>query len=446
MSETQLEQSQDEKFVLKKDWVLIILLAFIGFSTNHLVSYSRSLNIAWNFLLMSGLFIFFKKRPVIMVVAYILCGILPSRVYGGFVTDDIINTISLQAEALIFFAVLFAGYGKLLLKQSYKLNLPLLFFVILMMLSTGWTVSHLYYSRSFFGLCAAYLFLPLFISSERDVKVVIASYLIYLNIFCVNALLTFASNPFLRRGIVHLDPNYASLIVLIGISLVLVTLVQYGKVITKKIAIYLYATLFVSLLTLTFFASMTAFIVLGVLMNIFLLYNFKKLKFLYANTVVFISTFFALNHYGFLDTVITRYRTENLMEMSGRTENLRILLNSFANFDFFSKLVGSGYGTILTPRGSSAHNMYLSILLYFGIIGLAIYCVYLFNVFTKIKKYRYKPFLMLLSVLLIWGFSIEPHITPEGVIGFSLLTAIAALGSTCDLKNPQNLTGEKTNR
>ncbi len=427
------EKSSHLKFISSMDWAIIIVFALIGLGMNFL-PFNMGIFLVLQVVLPGTIFIMYKHRPVMMFAVYLFFSILPTGAYGGF-TATLQPAVSwqyyyLSATAVVLFLFIFLFWSVFASRKTFKLNKPLVCFVIFMILSLGWTVSMARYNLStFWKMCALYLILPLFINNENDLKLVFAAYVIYLNAFCISILPILFARTEIYRGIVLLDPNYASLGITIGIAIVLSGLSKFQKILSNKFKLLLYLTIVISLLTMSFFVSITAFIILFLLLTLFFLYNFKNLKVLLLNTIVFSVIYIVFNHYRLFHAIEGRFRTEALMEGSGRSVIQTSLLRSFAEFDIFGILLGKGFLTAAyySIGGAGAHNSYISILIGFGLIGLLIYFIYLLNIGLRIKNGQYNAFCMLFVALFVWGFSLQPFYINYGILGFCLLTAIANL-------------------
>jgi hypothetical protein len=444
MSSTVSGKNEQHLFLTANEWVFIILMAIVGLGMNHF-PFNMGIFLVLQILLPGTIFIFYMNRPVMMVIAFLFLAVLPAAAYGGFTEELRFAGLSqfyyLSATSVILFLFVFWLHAVLFLKKTFKFNRPLLIFIIFMVLSIAWTVSMKHYSASAFWLmCALYLMLPIFISNEKDFRLVVGAYIIYLNAFCLSILPLLFAGTDLDRGTVLLNPNYASFGIVIGIAIILSVLTQYKRILSKNFKLFLYSTLTISILTMSFFVSVSSFIMFFIVSILFLLYNSRSMKVFLLNTASFATMFVIFNYYGFFEAIESRFRTEDIMIVSGRDVIQKALLESFAEFDLFSQLFGKGFLTTgyFGIGGAGAHNSYISILISFGLIGLLIYLLYLLNIFIRVKNSQYSPFLMLFTVLLIWGVSIEPYIMITGIFAFCLLTAAANFGLNYNLKNPEN--------
>ncbi len=431
---------QGESFLETKDWVAMIALALIGANLNQL-PYNNTFSILIQAFLLGLIFLLYRKRPAMIIVAYIFLTILPLRLYAGF-SETGQGIYTLNPKICIAFAVFFMLYELIFMKRKYRINLFILLFVVIMICSLLWTVSTASYTYHFWWMCVAYLFLPLLIREDNDVRMVIVSYIIAVDIVCIRILPILTAETDLYRGTVNLDPNYAALFLVISVALVLTALTQYRTVMPQKLKLLLITSAVLSVITMAAFASRTSFVMLALLVVIYLLFNRKNIKTLLLAVIAVLALCVILNQYGVFDSVLFRFADGNVNTGGGRIPIQMELLKSVYYGDVGRFLFGNGY---LTANNfgleRQAHNSYISILVGFGLAGLLIYLAYLLAIFRVLRNSSYRPFLIILFSLIVYSFSLEPYHIVEGITIFCLLNGIDNLSSPLEQSREQSNPG-----
>lgn len=419
-----MENRQDNTFISRSKWLVILVLALIGTYWNHL-SYNNALSFLMQTVLLGMIFVVYSKQPVMLIVAYILLNILPTRMYGGF-TESAHLYYALNPKISIASALLFFALGMFISRHKFRIRYSILLFVCIMIASMFWTRSFSFYNMDFWWMCIAYLVLPMFIQDDGDVRVVLAAYITAVDMFCLNVLPILASKDKLYRGIVNLDPNYAALFVIISVALIMIIFTVYRSLLSKKITLFLLASAIISIITLAYFASRTSFVMLLFLVLAYLYFNLKQIKTTLISLIAVVTTFMVLNQYGLFNSIIMRFAEPNARTAGGRFDIQQALLESIFRLDPFHFLFGNGYLTTgYFGIGAQAHNSYISILVSFGLIGLIVYGIYLIEIYFILNKTRYRPFLILFGLLFLYGFSLEPYLIIEGILFFSVLNGMS---------------------
>lgn len=426
--ENKLDNEAGSRFLDLQDWLAIFFFALIGLSFNSL-PYSNKLSILGQAGLLGLIFIIYRKRPAMIIVAYILLTILPLRLFAGF-SETGQGIYTLNPKILVAFAVFFMLYELIIVKRRYQINLLILAFVIFMICSLAWTVSLTSYDYHFRWLCTAYLFFPLLIREDQDIRAIIAAYIIAVDIFCIRVLPILTAETNLYRGSIKLDPNYAAFFVILSVALILVALTQYKSLISFKIRVLFIASAVLGGVTMAAFASRSSFVVLALLVVIYLLFNLKHVKTLLMTVIGVLALAVLLNQYGVFDPVLMRFANENVSTGGGRIPIQMELLKSVYYGDVGRFFLGNGYLTASNfGLGQQAHNSYVSILVGLGLVGLLIYLAYLLEMFARLRNRSYRPFLILFYFLIIYSLTLEPYHIPEGLTAFCLLSGVNAIST-----------------
>ena len=115
-----------QKFLSIKDWMTLIILTLIGMNMNEL-SYNNTFSVLLQSSLLGMIFVFFRNRPSMFIVAYILLSILPTKMYGGFYVESGTSYYTLNSTISIFFLLVFVGYEFIVKNRKMEYVLMTLF-------------------------------------------------------------------------------------------------------------------------------------------------------------------------------------------------------------------------------------------------------------------------------------------------------------------------------
>lgn len=416
-------EDQTEFFLPIKYWIIICFFVSISIIVNQF-PYNETIGRLFQIALMGGAFLIFKQRPVMMIVLNIIFTIMPSRIFGIGILHQNIEFYSVNSSISIIFSICFLLRELIFNKQKVKILLATYILISLIMISYLFAISKVSYTINVLWLCVIYIIFPIFIKDDTDVLLVMVSYIVNVVVFCVLLLPFLVRSDVLYRNLLSSDPNYISLFLLIGNALILCTISQYR--LSKKLTIFLWISFALSAATIAFFQSRTAILTLLILVFLFLLFNFKQFRVFVISIFFILVLYYFFNMYGITEIALERFYEVDMNTAGRRLIIQKELLNSFWDWNFLRQLIGYGYLTASNfGLGAQAHNSYLSILIGFGLIGLFLYLIYLFNLCRKLLKSDYRVFIILLVFLILYGFSLEPYIIFESAIMFSLLMGVS---------------------
>lgn len=169
---------------------------------------------------------------------------------------------------------------------------------------------------------------------------------------------------------------------------------------------------FLSLLLIPLLSTKRGAIIAGIIMMIiYILSSDSKQKLLNLIKFIFIAIFICILIYlidAFNNGVIlSRFQTDELISGSGRADIYLSAFNILKERSITELLIGSGSGSTITLLGISGHNDFLEVFFSYGLFGVSIYILILFNFFgylyrfDKTNNYRcaYLMCLALCSVL-----------------------------------------------
>jgi len=428
---------REKSFLETNDWLALIMLALTGLGLNQ-ISYNNMLSVLIQVFLLGLVFLLYRKRPAMIMVAYIFLTILPLRLYAGF-SESGQGVYTLNPKICIAFAVFFMIYELVMVKRKYRIDLFILLFVAVMICSLAWTISMNSYTYHFWWMCIAYVFFPLLIREDHDIRIVVVSYIVAVDVFCLRILPILLTETGLYRGSINLNPNYAAFFVIISMALIFTMLTHYRTVISQKMKLLFFASAVLDVITMSSFASRTSFVMLAILIFIYLLFNHKQIKTVLLTVIGVLTLSIILNHYGVFDPVLLRFADDSASTGGGRIPIQMELLKSVYSGDVGRLIFGNGYLTAANfGLSRQAHNSYISILLGFGLVGLLIYLAYLFRLFILLRNSEYSSFLIMFYFLILYSFSLEPYHIVEGITIFCLLSGINTISMPMELLQEQS--------
>lgn len=201
---------------------------------------------------------------------------------------------------------------------------------------------------------------------------------------------------FLHGTLLNEDPNYLCAYFYFGIALSLTKILEgnslKGKVLNGIEALaYLY-TIFATGSRGGLFGAIVVALVIFIKSNP----NFNISSFLPKLILVGVMIVVLPRMMGSMDdNLMSRFSIESILESdgSGRYEIWEDALRTFENSDVFHVICGYGMGASRTvaayfsfTRVNVMHNVFLEVLIGLGLIGLIIYCIYLFNIYVLSKS------------------------------------------------------------
>jgi|GEM_PF-1063684 len=427
--DTRGQDADTPVFIDKRDLAWVAFLALVGAFIN-ILPYSRMVSMAFQVGIAAVVVLGNLKRPVMLIVSFIFLHLMPSRMIAGFnEASSSVYTVNKLILSLMVLTFLFIN--TFISKEKYKgkFNPWLFAFAVFMAISYTWSISFLYYDTSFIWLVVAYAFYPYFISTEKDIRLILFSLFVSMQIFGLAVLPTLATGEF-YRGQIRLDPNFSSMALTFCVISALALLLQYKELLGRFLKAGLIAGIVFDVFILSFFASRTAFFGLAIIFLFFMVLNMNKPGTIVLSAAAVVAGFFYFEGRGLFDTVFKRFSAMDVNRFGGRTGIWKGLLVSIRQFNAFRLIFGNGYlttGFFGAGSGGQAHNTYLSIFIGFGAIGLIIFLIYQVSSTVSIVKRGFVPFLLLVLNMLIYNFSLEPYILSEGVLFLVLLGAMGAV-------------------
>lgn len=415
------EQDAGEGFVPKKLRYAIVVLAAVGMLWNTL-PYNNTLSILLQGFLLGAVFLVFRETPVMFIVSVIMLVLLPAKYYGGFVGVEGMSCYAVNAQAASVAVLLYYVYGLLFRKERSGFGVTLLIFIVYLVITYAGSITKSNYNMEFIWFCLAYTLIPRFVKSDTDVRVVCLAYIVSVDAFIIGVTPVLASRN-LYRGIVNLNPNYASFYVLISITLILILLTFY-KDMSGKMKAFLYASLLASVLTSAEFASRAAFTFLAMLALMYFFFNIRNPRTLIISLLAIVVLLVVFGRFQVFQEVIERFSEPDVEGGGNRLQLIRTMLAVVRNSKPYRLLFGYGFLSASQFSAAQAHNTYTSILVGFGVLGFLLYMAYLLKIYITVRRSEHAPFLYLFYFLAAYGFALEPYHLLEGIVFFAVLDGI----------------------
>ena len=427
--------------------VTVVSIIFMGFSLYF--SHTSMLSIIYQVAAVGFSVIFCSKNLLFFIPLLLLS---TTRSYIEVSTNLIFSnyfTLNGTMVTLILLGVWFYMFWKQNMKTTiYVHALPIIFLGFHMLISQFWANSLLEYKGAFFFVCVAYIVLPNMVNSEEGVFNAKFAYVIsglFLGIGIVPYVLSFGSvfefslmadnNHFL------VDRNYLSLFLLICMLQSIIFLGSYWRNINIVYKLVCFSQIIIDLFLILSFASRSAFIALVIALGIYVLINFTKGRNLLFFSVLAFIVFLVLIELGMLDFVWERFTLSNISSGNGRFDIWEMYITAFENGNIFQILFGRGLvGQV--DIGLIAHNMFISILYCFGILGLCCVVIALCTCVSIFIRYDKKNELIVLIPILFMSLTIEPYYQVEFAIYLALTLGTALYYSRKYRKNRRNYCNE----
>lgn len=311
----------------------------------------------------------------------------------------------------------------------FRVSLPILSlmgFASLMLLSQVWAPSTDEYNASYNSICLLYVVTPLLIRDEEDV------YYRHLAFILSGAFLAIGIIPHLLfwgpiyTYNVRVDRNYQASLLLMCILETIVFLLEYYKKIPKTGIIACVLVIFGDMYILLTSASRSAFLSLIIAVCIFTMLNLGKKKKHFLPIITVVCAFIVLSEMGLFDTVLGRFNLNDVESGNGRMDLWRQYLEGF----FEGNIIQILFGHSLVGQlyfGKAAHNLFISILYSFGLVGISLICSVIFAIIHGLYQSGHKNYLISFIPILFMCMTIEPYYRVEFAIYLSSLLATSQI-------------------
>lgn len=396
-----------DKVLLKEKILLQLFIVFVTIFELYHVAIGTNPSMVFR-MLYTAVYLAFSVLSPPLIPTFTAVNLIVERfssVFGEFLP----NTLLFHIAVLVFGLLCINAKQPLLLTRSYDKR-HFKWFVILYVYGIISILLHINVPPDFsFVINGSFMLVFLYylcISKDKYIKSIVVYSVAAMAIVCTIGLFNYdnlVSDYSTSLGDVDRldwkDANYFSFF--IGIML-LITL-YLAKYAASKVyrRIYIFIA-FVMLVTMASLISRGAIVALLVA----LIYYYRKdlLSFRNLGYILLVAVALAgLYYLGVLDGLIIRFMSKDVLTGSGRTEIWEVGLKTFFSKDPLTIIFGAGEGqalsmTYMNGEYWSPHNNYLSIMFNFGLIGLFIFCLWLFMLFYRCRTRESRGLVLYIAV------------------------------------------------
>ena len=411
--------------------VIIITCLFMVISLY--APYIRAFTYIYQIAVLTFIFLVARKNIGSCIVPLVLLTVtrdyIAASISASFSSSYGINgRILVGIMLIIIFLFLYKRHYKI---DSTKSSLMMLLFGLQMMLSQFFAVSLEEYGEFFCGICLMYMIFPYIIDSDEDIIIsrltfAIAGFFMAIGIlpYILNYTDLSAYTTFINGNSLLVDRNYQSLFIMLCVLQTIVFLIENGNTLAWIIKIAVVVIIIADVAIVVAGGSRSAIITTIAAIIIYLIINkkniSKSLVFLLIVGLVGIIAF----QMGLFDVVIERFHASDVSSGNGRFDIWERFIVSYCDGNIISWLFGRGLvGRVYTDN--AAHNVYISILFCFGIVGIILYLGNIFITIHNCIKTKHANELIVLVPILIMCCTLEPYYRIECAIYIPLVSSTA---------------------
>lgn len=418
-----------ERLLSRKDtWISLVLFALMFFSMYF--PYNHALAIGYQVLaLVIGLVLCRDNSWGIAIIVILNA----TREYIAVsTTDKFTMYYSLNGIILLIFIIILAAikiYEKNWLVEFQPASVILLLFGLQLLLSQVWASNKEEYTSYFPVICALYIIGCLALENRSAKKTGLLTF-IFAGFFMGVGIIPF----YLRSGSLTeltilingngllVDRNYQSLFLVICILSAVIFLMEYGKVCGIWLWIFSIGVMIADLFIIVVGASRSALLTLVVAVLVCIITNVKAIgrnvRIILLLTIVVMVAY----NMGFLDSILARFTEGDVTSGNGRFDLWAMYINEYEKGSLIQKLFGRGLiGKSIISQ--PAHNLFISVLFSFGIVGLVTFICYCVAVVLQCLRSN-KNILIVFVPLMFICCTLEPYYRIEFATFISILPVI----------------------
>ena len=199
----------------------------------------------------------------------------------------------------------------------------------------------------------------------------------------------------------YLDPNYFSISIILGIAMC-IALFEARMLIIAKLIIYFVLLIYFG----TISYSRSFFLVLGIMVILYTLYKVTDIRKVFFSLVcigiILYALYYVADYTGLLEGVLYRFERGDASGGGGRFETWLMYIKYFIESPL-SFFIGDGLAAKTIIGG--AHNAILSSIHQFGIIGLLLYSIVLFNILNSTSFVRKRNLMNYITLIIFVAIS-----------------------------------------
>lgn len=340
-----------------------------------------------------------------------------AREYIAISTMDSFNAYySLNSGIMILF-IIFQIVIKLYLKkwtiQSDINYIPISILGMQMLMSLLWADNFDEYNAYFPVVCIIYIcgFLVL---EKHDSDVIKIAFIISGFFMAIGVVPYYIGHSSLQELTVLIngngllvDRNYQSLFLMLCILNSITFLKEKGESLNSIIKMFVVSTVIADIFIIAVGASRSAILGLAIAMGIYIFSNTKSISKMTRLAIILLVFIYFSYNIGLLDPVLERFLENDVSSGNGRFDLWARYISAYEEGNLVQMLFGRGLiGKSIV--GAPAHNMFVSILFSYGIIGECVFLIYCSSVLYNTLKIN-KNELIVLIPLLFMCFTLEPY-------------------------------------
>ena len=409
--------------------VIIITCLFMILSLY--APYVRSFTYIYQIAVLSFIFLIARKNIASCIVP--LVALTATRDYiAASVSESFVPYYGINGRILIVMMIIIVAL--LLYKNNFRISsnissLMMMLFGVQMLLSQFYAISLNEYGEFFSGICLMYIIIPYFIESDEDVIMSRIAFALA-GVFMAIGILPYIVNygdlssytTFINGNSLLVDRNYQSLFIMLCVLQIIVLLIETGKRLALILKVGLISTIIANLAIVVAGGSRSAIITMMSGIIIYLIINRKNIsKFIFFLLIVSLLGIIAYQM-GLFDVVIERFNANDVSSGNGRFDIWKLFIDSYFNGNIISWLFGRGLVGVFYTN-SPAHNVYISILFCFGIVGGILYLGNIVATICNCIKTHHANELIILIPILIMCCTLEPYYRIECAVYIPLVSS-----------------------
>ena len=409
--------------IKKNNIVTIVTILLMIFSL--LTPYNKYLSIIYQITVAAFIVLYCKSTSYALMPILVLS---TTRTYISISTSDqIVNYYGLNGTILTLILIALLLFK--LKENDFKLKIyrgseSLILFSILMLISSVWAINTYEYTDYYKSICIIYLLVPFLIESEDDIKFSKFMYIIsglFLGITIVPHILLKGT---IYESSVVVDRNYQSCFVILCLLQNIIYLTDYKKEIRLMNKLIYISVILMDLYLIITSASRSAIISLVIAVLVFLLINHKDLKKIFVFFIVLSIILFYAYDLHLLDFILERFELDNVVDGNGRTLIWDLYLKGFSKGNLLNLIFGHGL-VGQTFYGKPAHNIFISILYSYGLLGIILFTKFILNIiFNLVSSKRFNEFILMIPIFFMCC-TVEPYYRVEFALYLPLILGIS---------------------
>lgn len=356
-----------------------------------------------------------------------------AREYIAISTMDSFNAYySLNSSIMLFYIIFQIGiklYQKKWTVEDDISYVPIIILGILMLMSQLWADNLDEYNTYFPVVCIIYIFGSLLIEKSDNGDAIKIAFILSGFFMAIGVIPYYIGHSSLQELTVLIngngllaDRNYQSLFLMFCILSAVVFLRERGNSLRFLMKLGIVAIIAADIFIIVVGASRSAILGLAIAVGIYVIVNAKSISSnLKLIIIALILMTFSYNM-GLLDPILERFMENDVSSGNGRFDLWTKYISVYEEGNFAQILFGRGLiGNSIV--GAPAHNLFVSILFSYGVLGESAFLIYTCSLIYICLKTD-KNELIILIPLLFMCFSLEPYYRIEFALYMACIPAV----------------------